>query len=187
MWKFRSAGRIISFRQIFLFLILFFFVACGNNKAQQPDPQIDQLKNDVRKLSEDNQRLQRELEELRSQINQPAPSPAEIQPQTIHQMSLEEMKKEVAPILKETIDKIKKANETPKNGDQYGMRMEYDFNHAVYGLAQTEDEAAPYSAKVIVKFEKFLESNQSSKSYGNGSNTFLFSYRNGQWVLDSYQ
>ena len=190
MWKFWSAGRIICFRQIFLLFILFISFGCGNNKAQQPDPQINQLRNDVRKLSDDNQRLKEELETLRSQLNQntnATPASAETQTQSIEQMSLDQMKKEVAPLLKDAIDRIKKANETPKSGNQYGMRMEYDLKHAVFGLVQTGDESAPYSAKVIVKYEKFLESENSSKSYGNGSSTFLFSYRGSEWILDSYQ
>jgi TolA-binding protein len=190
MWKFWSAGRIICSRQIFLFLIPVLCFGCGNSKPQQPDPQIVQLQNDVRKLSDDNQQLKQQVETLRQQLTQ---SQTAISPQNVSQikpapiMTVEEMKEGVAPLLKEAIERIKKSSETPKSGNQFGMRMQYDLKHAVYGLVQTGDQTAPYSAKVIVKFEKFLESENSSKSYGNGSSTFLFSYRSGQWVLDSYQ
>ena len=190
MWKFWSAGRIICSRQIFLFLILAFYLGCGNQRPQQSDPQINQLKNDIRKLSDDNQRLKQEIDSLRVQLNQKTAESSPTQPsqtQAIERMTLDEMKRQVAPALKDTIDRIKKASETPRSGDQFGMRMEFDVKHAVYGLVQTEDATAPYSAKVIVKFEKFLESGSSSKSYGSGSSTFIFSYRAGQWVLDSYQ
>ena len=67
------------------------------------------------------------------------------------------------------------------------MRVEYDLKNAVYGLVKNDDQSAPYSAKVIVKFEKFLESDEVSRSYGNGSSTFVFAYRNKQWILQSYE
>jgi len=189
MWKFWSAGRIICSRQIFLFSILAISIGCGNSKPQQSDPQMIQLQNDVRKLAEDNQRLKTEIETLRLQVaqSQPALQSAGSETKPAETITIEMMKKEVAPALKDAIDRIKQESETPKSGNQFGMRMEYDLKHAVYGLVQNQDETAAYSAKVIVKFEKFLESGHTSKSYGNGSTTFSFSYRGGQWVLDSYQ
>jgi hypothetical protein len=67
------------------------------------------------------------------------------------------------------------------------MRMEYDVPAAVYGLITTGDPEIPYRAKVIVKYEKFLESEKKSGSYGAGSTTFLFALKKNRWVLESFQ
>jgi regulator of replication initiation timing len=190
-WKFWSAGRIICSRQIFLTLLIFtFFICCGQSQKEK-DPQIVQLQKDVSRLSEENQRLTNEVQSLRTQLqsNESAPVPTEIpkeQP-SAESMTVEQMKQEVAPLLKDTIQKIKIESESAKNGKQFGMRAEYDLKNAVYGLVKNDDESAPYSAKVIVKFEKFLESDHVSRSYGNGSSTFVFAYRNKQWILQSYE
>jgi regulator of replication initiation timing len=189
--KFWSAGRIICFRQIFfIFLIFTFSISCRPNQTEK-DPQIAQLQKDVNRLSEENQRLTNEVQSLRSQLQskESAPISTEIPKESpaTESMTVQQMIKEVAPILKDTIQKIKIESESTKNGKQFGMRVEYDLKNAVYGLVKTEDESAPYSAKVIVKFEKFLESGEVSRSYGNGSSTFVFAYRNKQWILQSYE
>jgi hypothetical protein len=59
------------------------------------------------------------------------------------------------------------------------------LQNAVYGLQN--NEGSNPSAKVIVKFEKFLESGEDSRSYGSGSSTFVFIYQNKQWLLQSYE
>ena len=185
-WKFGSAGRIICSRRAFLILILTCFPACNRQQpSQTPDPRLAQLQNDVRKLSEENQQLQQEIQTLRAQLSAQqtqtasATSPAD-------SITVERVKKEVAPVLKEAIERIKKNAETAKTGGQFGMRIEYDLKNAVYGLVMGDSGDPPY-AKVIVGYEKFLESNNSSRSYGNGSTTFVFAFRNNEWILQSYQ
>jgi len=188
-WKFGSAGRIICFRQTFLISALALSIGCGQSKPQQ-DPQLDQLRTDIRKLSEENQHLLKEIQALRKEREEKmaaAPQTSTSGQLPAQAMTLEQMKKEVSPILKDTIEKIKEASESSKNGKQFGMRVEYDLKNAVYGLVKTENDLAPYHAKVIVKFEKFLESRDFSRSYGNGSSTFVFAYRSGQWILQSYE
>jgi hypothetical protein len=43
------------------------------------------------------------------------------------------------------------------------------------------------AAKVIVKYEKFLESADDSRSYGSGSTIFVFANQEDRWVLRSYE
>ncbi|HJZ12598.1 MAG TPA: hypothetical protein VJ521_10630, partial [Acidobacteriota bacterium] len=95
--------------------------------------------------------------------------------------------KGVEPLLKDVISKLKLAAETPKSGTQFGMRVEYDLKKAVYGLVRNDDPAVPYAAKVIVRYEKFLESETLSRSYGSGTVQFLFAYTHNRWVLLNYQ
>jgi regulator of replication initiation timing len=190
-WKFWSAGKMICSRQIFfIFLILISFSSCRQNQTEK-DSQIAQLQKEVNRLSEENQRLTNEVQALRIQVQTkqtiPAATETAKREPSVESMTVEQMKKEIAPILKDAIEKIKLSSESPRNGKQFGMRVEYDLKNAVYGLVKNEDESAPYSAKVIVKFEKFLESNNVSRSYGNGSSTFVFAYRNKQWILQSYE
>lgn len=190
-WKFSSAGRIFCSRQIFLILFaLSLIISCRQQKAEK-DPQMDQLQKDVKQLSEENRRLMNEVQSLRKELQQkqaPQPSPETQQRQPAEDgMTVEQMKREVAPVLKEAIEQIKQNSESPKNERQFGMTVQYDLKNAVYGLVKNGDESAPYHAKVLVKFEKFLESGNVSRSYGNGSSTFVFAYRNKQWILQSYE
>jgi len=182
--KFLSAGGIIVSRQIFFtLLILSFLFACRQEK--QKDPQMDQLQKDVKQLSGENQRLLKELQNLREELKQqtqPVPAKKTISRQ---EMTMEQMKADVEPVLKEAILRIKKTAETPSKDKQYGMRIEYDLANAVYGLQKNEGFSP--SAKVIVKYEKFLESDKDSRSYGSGSSIFVFAYHNKQWVLQSYE
>ncbi|MCI0602041.1 hypothetical protein L0156_03440 [bacterium] len=183
--KFLSAGSAIISRQIFFTLLIFSFLF-GCSQEKQKDPQMEQLQKDVKKLSDENQRLLKELQNLREELKpQSQPVVPETKPAPRTEMTLEQMKAEVEPVLKEAIGRIKKTAETPKKEKQYGMRIEYDLANAVYGLQN--NEGYPPSAKVIVKYEKFLESDKDSRSYGSGSSTFVFAYHNRQWILQSYE
>ena len=103
------------------------------------------------------------------------------------EMTIERMKVELQPFLADLIVRIKGAAETPRKGTQFAMRQEYDLKKAIYGLVRTDDPVTPYQAKVIVPFEKYLESNSISRSYGTGSTTFIFVHRDGQWFLQTYE
>ena len=190
-WKFWSAGRIICSRQTFLILFALSLLLSCRQQTKGKDPQIDQLQRDFKQLSSENQRLLKEVQTLREEMRQrqaPHSAPeSQTAQQTTELMSVDQMKKEVGLILKDAIERIKKSSETPKGENKFGMRVEYDLKNAVYGLVNNNDPSAPYSAKVIVKFEKFLESGNVSRSYGNGSSTFVFAYRNKQWILQSYE
>jgi septal ring factor EnvC (AmiA/AmiB activator) len=184
--KILSAGSYRISRQIlFTFLILSSLFSCRQEK-QQKDPQMDQLRKDVKQLSDENQRLLKELQNLREELKQQTqPVVKETKPVVRQEMTMQQMKVEVEPVLKEAIIRIKKTAETPRKDKQYGMRIEYDLANAVYGLQN--NEGYPPSAKVIVKYEKFLESDKDSRSYGTGSSTFIFAYQNKQWILQSYE
>lgn len=181
-----SAGSYRISRQIFFTLVILSFLFTCRQEKQQKDPQIDQLRKDVKQLSDENQRLLKELQNLREELKQQTqPVVKETKPVVGQEMTMEQMKAEVEPVLKEAIIRIKKTAETPRKDKQYGMRIEYDLANAVYGLQN--NEGYPPSAKVIVKYEKFLESDKDSRSYGAGSSTFVFAYQNKQWILQSYE
>jgi hypothetical protein len=158
----------------------------GCTKAPEKDPRVEKLQNDVNKLVEQNKKLETEVERLQSQLNevqsQPALSAQRTQ-EAVTKMTVERMKKEIKPALDKAIQELKKSAETPRSGDQYGMRVEYDLKKAFYGLIETGNERIPYQAKVIVTYEKFLESGTESKSYGKGSTMLMFSCRNNRWEL----
>jgi hypothetical protein len=192
-WKFSSAGSRKISRQMFLFCFLLSSVACRQNQNQdQRAAQIQQQQQqrEIKRLSEENQRLSDEIRSLRAELKakqNPTPQP-QSSPKVPENnpMTVERMKTEIKPLLEETIDYIKKTSETPRKQNQYGMRIEYDLKNAVYGLINDEDGTVPY-AKVIVQYEKFLESEKDSRSYGSGSSTFLFAYHNHRWTLQSYE
>ncbi len=181
--KFHSAGSFRRSRQFFLAFLTFSFLAFC--RANQPDPQMQELQKDVKQLSEENRKLQKEIQSLKENLNKkepeikPAPqtAPAEIR------MTVDQMKQDIQPLLRDIITKIKAVEETPRKAKQYGMRIEYDIKNAVYGLIRNPNPSTLYHAKVIIKYEKFLESEQESRSYGSGSATFLFAYQSNQWVL----
>lgn len=182
----KSAKRIV-----FLFSVSILFTAsCQRDISRQPDPKVQKLEQQVQQLSEQNRKLQEDIKDLQSKMQ------SHIDAQTIPttpvkerktEMTLEKLKQQVAPALKEAILKTKKQSETPKRGTQFGMRLDYDVPAAIYGLITTGDPAIPYRAKVIVKYEKYLESEKKSDSYGSGSTTFLFALKKNRWVLESQQ
>ena len=151
---------------------------------------MQELQKDVRRLSGENRKLLEEIQSMRKDLQKqitPQTQPAAKKMPPAEKMTLEKMKAEVAPLLKEIIAKIKESSETPKRGNRYGMRIEYDLPHAFFGLIRTENRETPYMAKVIVRYEKFLESQEVSRSYGLGSTTFLFEYRANRWLLQDYE
>ncbi|HSE40956.1 MAG TPA: hypothetical protein VLH08_09350 [Acidobacteriota bacterium] len=176
---------IITSISIFSFLFSF---SC--TKQAEKDPRIDKLQDEVQTLSEKNKEFESEIQQLRRDLNELKNQQQSAQkPQTPQQqqqkMTVDVMKREIRPALDEAIRDIKKKTETPRKGSQFGMRVEYDFQKAFYGLIDTGDESVPYKAKIIIQFEKFLESEKESKSYGKGSTTLMFSYRKRKWALDS--
>jgi hypothetical protein len=188
--KFPSAGSWRTSRQMFLYFLLFSFLAC-REQQDQSNTQIQQLQREVKRLSEENQRLSDEVRSLRTQLKPNESTPPQTQSTIVpaparNTMTVERMKKEVKPLLEEAIDRIKQSSETPRKQNQYGMRIEYDLKNAVYGLINDEEGIVPY-AKVIVKYEKFLESENDSRPYGSGSSTFLFAFHNNHWTLQSYE
>jgi hypothetical protein len=189
--KFLSAGSFRYSRQIlfFIFLILSFIPACRAEKKEEKDSQIAELQKDVKQLSEENRELIKEVQALRQEMKpqqtEPIASPqTDIEP--VKQVTIEQVKTEVAPVLEDVIDKIKKTADTPRRDRQYGMRIEYDLKNAVYGLMNTQLGSEP-AAKVIVKYERFLESAEDSRAYGTGNSTFVFARQDDRWVLQSYE
>lgn len=155
-------------------------------KAQEKDPRVEKLQNDVEKLAEQNKKLQSEVERLQTQVSEAQSQPALPVVQTqeaVKKMTVERMKIEIRPALDKAIADLKKSAETPRKGNQFGMRVEFDLKKAFYGLIETGNPKVPYQAKVIVTFEKFLESGNESKSYGKGSTMLMFAYRNNRWEL----
>jgi chromosome segregation ATPase len=187
--KFLSAGSILFSRQIlfFVLLILWIIPACRAEKTEK-DSQIAELQQDVKQLSEENQKLLKEVQALREEIKPPQVEPisAPETEQPVQEITIEQVKTEVGPVLAEVVDKLKKTAETPRTGNQYGMRIEYDLKNAVYGLMNTQEGLKP-AAKVIVKYERFLESAGDSRSYGSGSTIFVFANQEDRWVLQSYE
>ena len=165
-------------------LLVVTYFSC--TKAPEKDPRVEKLQNDVQKLAEQNKKLQSEVKGLQSQLNesqsQPVLPAAQTQ-QAVSKMTVDRMKKEIRPALDKAILDLKKSAETPRKGDHFGMRVEYNLQKAFYGLIETGNTWTPYHAKVIVTFEKFLESETESKSYGKGSTMLMFAYRNNHWEL----
>ena len=169
-----------------LLLILLVVTSFSCTKTPEKDPRVEKLQSDVQKLAEQNKKLESEVERLQTQVNDPQSQPVlpVVQTQeTVTKMTVDRMKKEIRPALDKAIQEIKKDAETPRKGNQFGMRVEYDLKKAFYGLIETGNSRVPYQAKVIVTFEKFLESGSESKSYGKGSTMLMFAYRNNRWEL----
>ncbi len=171
-----------------LLLLALIVLIFSCSKATEKDPRIEKLQHEVKKLAEQNKELESQIKRLQSQSNEREAEqamPAEQTQEAVTKMTVERMKKEIKPALDKAIQELKQSVETPRKGTQYGMRVEYDLKKAFYGLIETGDTRVSYQAKVIVTFEKFLESEEESKSYGKGSTMLLFSYRQNRWVLDS--
>jgi hypothetical protein len=171
---------------LLLMLLVVTYISC--TKAPEKDPRVEKLQNDVQKLAEQNKKLQSEVERLQTQVSESQSQPVLPTAQTqeaVKKMTVDRMKIEIRPALDKAIQEIKKSAETPRKGSQFGMRVEYDLKKAFYGLIETGNAWTPYHAKVIVTFEKFLESGNESKSYGKGSTMLMFAYRNNHWELIS--
>jgi cell division protein FtsB len=171
---------------LLLMLLVVTYFSC--TKAPEKDPRVEKLQNDVQKLAEQNKKLQSEVERLQTQVSESQSQPVLPTAQTqeaVKKMTVDRMKIEIRPALDKAIQEIKKSAETPRKGSQFGMRVEYDLKKAFYGLIETGNAWTPYHAKVIVTFEKFLESGNESKSYGKGSTMLMFAYRNNHWELIS--
>lgn len=181
-------------------LILLFLLAtifCLNNCRKEEDPRIAQLQKDVRQLSQENQNLKNELHNVHDEMiatqtaaaSKAAEEKAETQTAAVPpepQMTVDQMKHQLQPLLIDFIQKLKAAGETPHKGSQYGMRIEYDLTKAVYGLIQNNDPDEPFKGKVIVPYRKFLESQTDSKFYGDGSTQFIFTFQDGHWSLQTF-
>src|SRR5262245_38016380 len=160
-----------------LLLIVLVVTTFSCTKAPEKDPRVEKLQSDVNKLVEQNKKLELEVERLQSQLNEAQSQPAQPSVQTqeaVTKMTVDRMKKEIRPAQDKAIQELKKSAETSGQENQFGMRVEYDLKKAFYGLIETGNERVPYQAKVIVTFEKFLESGTESKSYGRGSTMLMF-------------
>ncbi|MCI0444668.1 hypothetical protein L0152_15855 [bacterium] len=169
-----------------LLLMLLVVTSFSCTKAPEKDPRVEKLQSDVQKLAEQNKKLQSEVERLQTQVSESQSQPLLPAVQTqeaVKKMTVDRMKIEIRPALDKAIQDVKKSAETPRKGSQFGMRVEYDLKKAFYGLIETGNPRVPYQAKVIVTFEKFLESGNESKSYGKGSTMLMFAYRNNHWEL----
>lgn len=175
--------KVLTCNLLFVILVV---TTLSCTKSGEKDPRVEKLQSDVKKLEEQNRKLQSEVQQLQSQVNEPPTQHvAEQTQEAVTKMTVERMKKEIKPALDKAIQKLKQSEETPRKDNQFGMRVEYDLKKAFYGLIETGNEQVPYQAKVIVTFEKFLESGNDSKSYGKGSTMLMFSYRNNRWELIS--
>jgi hypothetical protein len=177
-----------------LILLSFPLLLLCCNKPAPPDPRIDQLQKDVSRLADQNQQMESEIRVLRQELEEQKAYTAAREAQTQTQsgkqqprMTVERAKVELDPVLKAGIARVRKQWETPPKGDSFGMRVNFDLSRAIYGLIRTEDRTIPYRVKVIVPFEKFLESENKSKSYGAGSTTFLFGLTKKGWVLEKFE
>ena len=187
-FRFSSAGSFLFSRQILFSLLLLLPLFSCQNEKQQKDSEIADLQKDVKQLSEENHKLLKEIQTLREEMKQPPPPLPPSDPtktETAPSMTMDRMKAELEPLLKNIIENIKKREETPKKENQYGMRIEYDLKNAVYGLNNQSGDQ-PF-AKVIIRYEKFLESGQDSRSYGKGSSSFYFAHQKDRWVFQSYE
>jgi hypothetical protein len=165
-------------------------------KQQKPvpdekDAQIRQLRQDVDRLTMQTQKLREEIVKLQDRLAQDEAlqtrQMAERSSSTSNEMNVDRVKREVGPLLLAEIQKLKKSSDTSKRGTQFGMRTEYDTKKAVYGLVRSDNPAVPYLARVIVPFEKFLESDKDSRSMSQGTARFLFAYRKGHWVFEKLE
>jgi predicted nucleic acid-binding Zn-ribbon protein len=164
------------------------FLSCNQRPAE--DPRVPKLQQEVQSLNSKSDQLNQQVQQLQQQI-------AELQTRTLEQaqsrisadtnrvqeMTVTRMKREVEPQMTKLIDQSKAQTDTVSKGEQFGMRVEYDLKHAVYGLSRTQNDAAPYLAKVIVPYQKYVSSSKESLSYGSATREFIFLYSKGKWVL----
>lgn len=175
----------LPWRSFFFLLLIFSLAGVACNTMPREDKRVGELQKEVARLSEENKNLEQSLKQLRQEFEEERDRRPVVQTQSApspQRMTLEQMKIGVQPVLEEVIRKIKASADTPKKGKQFGMRVEYDLPHAVFGLVQNHDARLPYSAKVIVGYKKYLESQKESRAYSDGSQEFHFVYRDQKWV-----
>lgn len=176
--------------QIILTGLLIVPFSCKQEKPAPDDKteQINQLRKDVDRLSSETQELRKEILDLKEQLaQQQAVQTRSAAASASSEMNIERVKREVAPVLQEVIHKLKKETDTPKQGSQFGMRTEYDTKRAVYGLIRSENPGIPYFARVIVSYQKYLESDRETRAISNGTTRFLFAYRKGRWTFEKIE
>jgi cell division protein FtsB len=172
---------------------LFLTITCKKEKLapDEKDAKIQQLRQDVDRLSVQTQKLREEIVKLQDRVAQnealQTKAFAERNSSSSSEMNVDRVKREVGPLLSIEIQKLKKSSDTPKHGTQFGMRTEYDTKKAVYGLVRNDNPAIPYLARVIVPYEKFLESDKGSRSMSKGSTKFLFAYRKNKWTFEKIE
>lgn len=168
-------------------------ISCKKEKPgpDERDAKIQQLRQDVDRLADQTHELSKEIVKLQDRQAQDeslqTKQAAEQAVSTSSQMNPERVKREVGPLVQVQIQKLKKSSDTPKQGSQFGMRTEYDTKNAVYGLVRNDNPATPYFARVIVPFEKFLESEKNSRSISKGSTKLLFAYRKNHWTFEKME
>lgn len=101
-------------------------------------------------------------------------------------MTLERARSELGPLVEKSVQRVKESQDTQAGENRYGMRTEYSPKTAIYGLVRNHSKDNPYMAKVIVPYERFLETESGSKPYGKGTARFLFTYHKGKWSLVSH-
>jgi uncharacterized FlaG/YvyC family protein len=178
--------------QIILLGIMAISLGCKRSPApDEKDAKIRQLQMDVERLSRETQDLRKEISSLRQRVTEQGElqtrAAAESTASSRSEMNVERMKREVSPTLQEIIQKMKKETDTTKQGSQFGMRTEYDTKRAVYGLVRSENPAMPYLARVIVSYQKFLESEKESRAISKGTTRFLFAYRKNRWTFEKIE
>ena len=172
--------------------------SCRSGPDPRQQSEIAALRAEVKQLRERVQDMEREDLALREQLAgqsrdvetlQKSQDQLEraTQASSPEVMTLDRMRRELEQPLQEAIRKAKQKFQTAAKGDQFGLRLEYHPEKAVYGLIRKENPEAPYSGKILVPCERFLESASESKSYGESSTEFLFSYSKGKWKLESYK
>ena len=178
---------------LIIFAFLFSLIAC---KQERPAPdnrdvRIQQLEKQVSDLSGDIQSLHNQISMLQEQVSQmqatQTRAAAAAASSSRSEMNVERVKQEVGPLLVDAIEKVKKETDTAKKGSQFGMRTEYDPKRAVYGLVRSDNPEVPYFARVIVSYQKFLESSKESKQMSSGTTRFLFAYRKGRWTFEKVE
>lgn len=184
--------KLLNVRVVALIVALSVFASC----RQQKDPEIAQLRDEVGRLSKENQQLKEQVDTLSNQLQeqqtqvsdlmekQPKPAvaapPDEPKPQG---MTVDRARAELTPSLSAMIEKLKDERDTATAQGGYGMRTEYYLKSAVFGLIRSSEPGTSYLVKVLVPCEKFVVSESGSKSYGRDTQRFLFAYRKQKWVL----
>lgn len=172
------------------------FVPAGCRR--QADPETARMRDDIGRLSKENQQLKNQIDSLSNQLRQqqtqisdlvekqPKPAPAQPfpeEPKTQAAMSVDRARAELAPLLSAMVEKLKDDRDTTNATSGFGMRTEYYLKAAVFGLIRSSEPGTSYLVKVLVPYEKFVVSTTGSKSYGKDTERFLFAYRKQKWVL----
>jgi TolA-binding protein len=179
--------------EIMIASVLLMLISCKEEKPA-PDPKdarIQNLEKQVAALSGDVQNLHNKISMLQEQLTEiqsaQTRAAAQAASSSRSEMNIERVKQEVAPLLLDAIEKVKKETDTSKKGSQFGMRTEYDPKRAVYGLVRNDNPEVPYYARVIVSYQKYLVSSKESKEMSTGATRFLFAYRKGRWTFEKVE